>query len=414
MFIEGVTEDSVSDAQIAAFTMAVFLNDMTESETTALTSAMAHSGEVLRWSTKPIVDKHSTGGIGDSTSLLLSPWLAALGLKNPMISGRGLGHTGGTLDKLESIEGFQTDYSSEAFQAQVEEIGAAIVAQNQELAPADKRIYAVRDVTATVSSLPLITASILSKKLAAGLTHLILDVKCGNGAFMKTKAEARALANRLCEVGNAANCETQALITDMNLPLLNAAGNALEVKRVIKVMHRPEIEPYFFHLTERLVASLVAMTEEISEAEALAHTRKVWASGDVHQAFLALVKAQGGPDGFDEILASLPKSQYEIPIPAAQSGFVAGYDLEAIGHAVIELGGGRKTPGAPIDHSVGIAALVNYGDYVEKGAPLGIVHANDKGRGDVVAKSLAKHGFEIHQEQPAPYDFMIETINLSR
>ncbi|MGJ7039930.1 thymidine phosphorylase [Shinella sp. BE166] len=403
-FMAGVTDGSVSEGQVAAFAMAVWFNGMAREETVALTLAMRDSGDVLDWSdiNRPIADKHSTGGVGDNVSLMLAPIAAACGLAVPMISGRGLGHTGGTLDKLESIPGYTIMPSADLFRHTVKDVGCAIIGQTADLAPADKRIYAIRDVTATVDSVPLITASILSKKLAAGLQSLVLDVKVGNGAFMADTTEAETLARSLVAVANGAGVKTSALITDMNQPLADAAGNAVEIANCIAFLKGEKAGTRL----ERIVLAFAAEMLVLSGVErdlAAAETKaaQALASGAAAEIFGRMVHALGGPaDLLEKPEAYLSAAPVIHPVLASEAGYLVSCDTRGVGMAVIELGGGRSRPDDTIDHRVGFDRLVPLGTRVEKGDEIGRVHAvneTDAARG---AERLAGL-YRIAPEAPA-------------
>ena len=377
-FAQGLADGSVSDAQAGAFAMGVVLSKLSHEDSVALTLAMRDSGDVTEWDLPaPVVDKHSTGGIGDCVSLLLAPALAACGAFVPMISGRGLGHTGGTLDKLDAIPGFKTALSMGEFQRAVRENGLAIVSASPNLAPADKRLYAIRDVTSTVESLDLITASILSKKLAAGLEALVLDVKCGSGAFMKTPDEARALAQSLVSIANAAGCKTSALITEMSQPLVASLGNALEISEVMRALTSP-VPSRLADITAALGGQLLADAAlATSPEEGAAKITQAIASGRAAEAFARMCAAQGGPRGFaDNWARYLPEANiiHEVTAPAA--GYIAAYDGEALGLAVVSLGGGRQVESDSIDYAVGLSDMLPLGTRVEKGQPIARVHAS--------------------------------------
>jgi len=380
-FARGLAEGGVTDAQAGAFAMAAFLNGLGSEGRVALTLAMRDSGRVMSWDLPgPVLDKHSTGGIGDCVSLLLAPMLAACGVFNPMISGRGLGHTGGTLDKLEAIPGLVTEVSEDRFRDIVSRVGCAIVSATGDLAPADKRLYAVRDVTSTVESIDLITASILAKKLAAGLDGLILDVKCGSGAFMATDEEARALAQALVETANGAGCPTAALVTDMDQPLAPAAGNALEVAVCMEALAGARMDSRLAVLTIDLVAELLVMAGVRGDLDAarLAASESL-SSGAAADRFGRMVAALGGPSDFVENWRGhLPLAPVTVEVPAPRAGTVAGVDGRALGEAVVHLGGGRLKEGERIDPSVGLSHLAAIGDSVDAGTPLAIVHAADE------------------------------------
>jgi len=378
-FIAGVTDGSVSEGQVAAFAMAIWFKGMARDETVALTLAMRDSGDVLDWSDidRPIADKHSTGGVGDNVSLMLAPIAAACGLAVPMISGRGLGHTGGTLDKLESIPGYTIMPSADLFRRTVKDIGCAIIGQTTALAPADKRIYAIRDVTATVDSVPLITASILSKKLAAGLQSLVLDVKVGNGAFMTDAAEAETLARSLVEVANGAGVRTSALITDMNQPLADAGGNAVEIANCIAFLKGEKAGTRLERIVLAFAAEMLVLSGlENDMAAATAKAARALASGAAAETFGRMVHALGGPvDLMERPEAYLAAAPVVRTVTAPEAGYLISCDTRAVGLAVIELGGGRSRPDDAIDHRVGFDQLSPLGTKVEKGDAIGRVHA---------------------------------------
>ena len=372
-FIQGVTADRVSEGQIAAFTMATYFNGMTRAEAVALTMAMRDSGRVLDWKTLnlngPVVDKHSTGGVGDVVSLMLGPMLAACGCFVPMISGRGLGHTGGTLDKLDSIPGYQTNISIEKFQSVVRDVGVAIIGQTAELAPADKRIYATRDVTATVESIPLITASILSKKLAAGLDALVMDVKVGSGAFMPTLEKSRELANSIVEVGSGAGMTTTALLTDMNESLAPCAGNAIEVRCAIDYLTGKSRPPRLHEVTMALCVELLASSGQFEDKmSGNARLERSLSDGTAAEIFQKMVAALGGPadllEHADRYLACAPVI---MPVLAPADGMVQAFDTRKLGLAVVTLGGGRQRATDVIDPAVGLSEIVALGSQVKRG-----------------------------------------------
>lgn len=383
-FVAGIAQGEVSDAQIAAFAMATCWRGMSTAEAVALTLAMRDSGRVLDWHGEnlpgPVVDKHSTGGIGDTVSLVLGPLLAACGCHVPMISGRGLGHTGGTLDKLEAIPGYRVDVPLATFRRVVREAGVAIVGAGADLAPADRRFYAVRDLTATVESVPLITASILSKKLAAGLQALALDVKFGNGAFMPDLQSARTLARSLVDTGCGAGLPTEALLTDMNQPLAPAAGNALEVRLAIRCLRGDDRPPRLDALVRAFGRTLLRQAGLVREDDE-AHVRLAAAldSGRAAECFARMVAGLGGPaDLLERADRLLPTAPVVREVSAPRAGFVAAIDTRALGLVVVELGGGRRRSDDRIDPSVGLSALAALGARVEAGSPLAIVHAADE------------------------------------
>lgn len=376
-FARGLADGGVTDAQAGAFAMAACLNGVSEDARVALTLAMRDSGDVLKWDLGgPAIDKHSTGGVGDCVSLLLAPLLAAVGAHVPMISGRGLGHTGGTLDKMEAIEGVSTEVDEPTFRRIVEETGAAIVAASREIAPADRRLYAIRDVTGTVESIDLITASILSKKLAAGLDALILDVKVGTGAFMQTAEDARALAKSLVGTANGAGCRTMALITDMNQPLASAMGNALEVAATMEALTAPK-NNRLIELTLALGAELMVLAGLDTAPEVAAvKLRDALQSGKAAERFGRMVAMLGGPKDFVETWRQrLPEAVVIRDIEAPEAGTVTGYDGHELGLAVVRMGGGRMKGGDRIDPSVGFSEIAPLGTSVTKGEPLARLHA---------------------------------------
>ena len=418
-FARGLVDGSWSDSQAAALAMAIFLRGMDTAETVTLTQAMTRSGEVLQWGDAglagPIVDKHSTGGVGDKVSLMLAPILAACGAVVPMISGRGLGHTGGTLDKLEALPGYGVDPSRAVLLATLREAGCAIVGASAALAPADQRLYAIRDVTATVESLPLITASILSKKLAAGLQALVLDVKVGSGAFMPTLPEARALAHSLVTVARGAGLPARALVTDMNQVLGWTAGNALEMREAIDFLIGaagapvPAREPRLLDLTMALAAEtlqLSGLATDVAEGHARAH--RALASGAAAERFARMVARLGGPS---DVLrdARLPLAPVQRAVAAPRSGFVAHIDVRALGMAVVALGGGRVRPGARVDPRVGLAAVVPLGALVRAGEPLAFVHAADV---DAVNAAMAavQSAITLADEAPVVQPLIVDTL----
>ncbi|TCD16090.1 thymidine phosphorylase [Oricola cellulosilytica] len=402
-FVDGITDGSITDAQIAAFGMAVYFSGLSREETIALTLAMRDSGDVLSWQgiEHPVADKHSTGGVGDNVSLMLAPIAAACGLAVPMISGRGLGHTGGTLDKMEAIPGYTTQPDNALFRRVVDEVGCAIIGQTANLAPADKRFYGVRDVTATVESIPLITASILSKKLAAGLGSLVLDVKFGDGAFMTTYEKAKALAETLVDVADGAGTRTTALLTDMNQPLASAAGNAVEVRNAVQFLTGASRDSRLETVTLALAADMLMVSgHETDHGAAHATVKAALDNGRAADLFARMVHELGGPADFIERHDSLlPQAPLNTPVAAASSGYVSAIEARDIGIAVVEMGGGRRTREDEIDHSVGLSALVPVGTSVGKGDPIAMIHARDE-TSSQAARNAVLRAYTISSEKP--------------
>ncbi len=379
-FADGLANGSVSDAQAGAFAMAVVLNGLSDAGRVALTQGMRDSGDVLQWDLPgPVLDKHSTGGVGDCVSLILAPVLAACGAYVPMVSGRGLGHTGGTLDKLEAIPGLKINVAEAQLRQITRDVGCAIVSATGKIAPADRRLYAIRDVTATVESVDLITASILSKKLAAGLGSLVLDVKCGSGAFMKTPEDALELAQALVSTANGAGCKTAALITDMNEPLAPALGNAVEVAVCMEVLAGNTIAaPRLYDLTVALCAKLLVMQGE-DPVDAADRVTVAISSGKAMEHFARMITALGGPpDMAQDWHTHLPKAPIVGDVTAPATGRITSIDGEALGLAVVGLGGGRNVETDPINPAVGLTEMVGLGDSVSRGDPLCVVHAADE------------------------------------
>jgi thymidine phosphorylase len=397
-FIAGFAEGKVSHAQAAAFAMAVYFQGMSMDERVALTLAMRDSGTVLDWSDLdgPVADKHSTGGVGDNVSLMLAPILAAIGIYVPMISGRGLGHTGGTLDKFDAIPGYQTQPDNALFRRAVKQAGCAIIGQTADLAPADKTLYAIRDVTGTVESIALITASILSKKLAAGLGALILDVKTGSGAFMPTLDASRDLAESLVSVANGAGLKTGALITDMNEPLASAAGNGLEIRNAVDFLTGKHQDVRLKDVTLALCAEVAVMTG-IADSVVSARKRVEEAldSGRATEHFSKMVAVLGGPEDFVERMdAYLAPAPVIRDIFAEGQGTISDIDTRGVGMAVVALGGGRATPTDSIDHRVGFDALLGLGARVDAKTPLARIHARDEASAaDAEARLRAAYRF---------------------
>lgn len=402
-FIGGIADKTVDDTQVAAFTMAVFLNGLNRQETIALTLAMRDSGDILSWEgyDKPVVDKHSSGGVGDKVSLMLAPILAACDVYVPMIAGRGLGHTGGTIDKLEAISGYNTQADNELFRRTVKNVGCAIIGQTGNLAPADKKIYAIRDVCSTVESIPLITASILAKKLAAGLQYLVMDLKCGNGAFMSNFDDAKALAQSIVEVANGAGTRTSAILTDMNEVLGRTVGNALEVREAVEFLQNRNIDSRLYTVTEALGAELLTHCGRChNHAEAENLLRAALESGRALEKFAQMTAALGGPADFAEHYEKyLPVAAHQKPVFAKESGYVYGMDTRAVGLSIIKMKGGRTIPGAKLDLSTGFSDFVRIGDKVDDKTPLAVVHYQDEEQYEAVRNDLL-HAVQIRDKQP--------------
>ena len=402
-FVEGVTAGTVPDYQSSALLMAIVIRGMTHEETAWLTDAMARSGERVDLSDIPgvKVGKHSTGGVGDKVSIVLAPLAASCGVVVPKMSGRGLGHTGGTLDKLESIPGYRIDLSIDEFKRVLRDVGTSIIGQSASLAPADKKLYALRDVTATVESIPLIAASIMSKKLAEGSNALVLDVKCGDGAFMKRVQDAQALAEAMVSIGGHAGVRTEAFLTDMDSPLGSTIGNALEIVECIDALKgagTADLTTVVVRLSSRM---LVLGGVESDAAAATARVTQALASGRALQTFARMIEAQGGDPRVVDDPSLLPTAPGRARFEASRSGFVARMKAEALGRASNMLGAGRSAVGDPVDHAVGIITLVKPGDRIERGQPLLALHHRD-GRGLNAALALCADAISIGDEAPVP------------
>jgi thymidine phosphorylase len=396
-FVAGLTSGAFAEGQAAALAMAIFLNGLEREEIVALTLAMARSGTRLQWQglAGPVVDKHSSGGVGDKVSLILAPILAACGAFVPMISGRGLGHTGGTLDKLDSIPGYDTAPDLARLQQVVRAEGCAIIGQTDDLAPADRRLYAIRDVTGTVECVPLLVSSILSKKLAEGLDALVMDVKVGSGAFLPALDDARVLARTLVEVANGAGLPCTALLTDMDQALGRTAGNALEVAEALDVLAGREAAPRLIEVTLALAAEALHLAGLVADRdEARRRAEAALSSGAAAERFARMVVALGGPaDLVEHPQRHLPRAPVELPVILEGSGVVAAIDVRELGLAVIELGGGRRSTADKIDHAVGLAGLCGLGEQVGPDRPFAIVHArSDDEAGAAAARIRAAVG----------------------
>ncbi|MHC6528253.1 thymidine phosphorylase [Vibrio proteolyticus] len=393
-FIQGVAKNTVSEGQIAAFAMTIFFNEMTMEERIALTCAMRDSGMVIDWShmnfSGPIVDKHSTGGVGDVTSLMLGPMVAACGGFVPMISGRGLGHTGGTLDKLEAIPGYNITPTNDVFGEVTKDAGVAIIGQTGDLAPADKRVYATRDITATVDNISLITASILSKKLAAGLDSLVMDVKVGSGAFMPTYEASEELAKSIVAVANGAGTKTTAILTDMNQVLASSAGNAVEVREAVQFLTGEYRNPRLLEVTMALCAEMLVLGKLATDSDdARAKLQQVLDNGKAAECFGKMVAGLGGPKDFIEHYDNyLEKAEIIKPVYAEQSGVVSAMDTRAIGMAVVAMGGGRRVATDSIDYAVGFDHFIRLGETAGADKPLAMIHARTEEQWQEAAKAL--------------------------
>lgn len=412
-FVNGLADESIPAEQVSALAMAIFLNSMTFAETASLTMSMSRSGTVLEWQNQdlggPVVDKHSTGGVGDKVSFMLAPIVAACGGYVPMISGRGLGHTGGTTDKAESIPGYNTAPDFSTFQKIVKEIGCAVIGQTADLAPADRRFYAIRDVTGTVESVPLITASILAKKIAAGLEALVMDVKVGSGAFMPTRARARELAESIIATAELAGVRTHALITDMNEVLGRTVGNALEIGEAVQYLRNEDREPRLDAVVLGLCAEMLLVTGlEADRDTALRKVDDAVTSGRALEIFAKMVSALGGPVDFvdkpDQYLAAAP-----VLRPVHGKGTLVSLDTFAIGNAIIELGGGRRTVGAALDMSVGFSQFASLGTQLDEQTPLAIVHAANEADAEKVT-ALVLDACTTSAEVPEPNPVIAEIL----
>ena len=400
-FISNLTSNHLSEGQIASLAMAICLKGMTFEERVQLTLAMKNSGKTLSWDLPgPIIDKHSTGGVGDTVSLILAPILAACGAYVPMISGRGLGHTGGTLDKFDSIPGYNTSPNEALLRRVVSKVGCAIIGQTNELAPADKRLYAIRDVTGTVESIDLITASILSKKLAAGLEGLVIDVKCGNGAFMKDFNEASNLAKSLVTVSNESGCKTTALVTDMNQPLSQSIGNSLEVLAAIEILKGSSKDYRLLEVTNSLGVSILCSSNICkNKKEAQLLISSVLSSGKAAEKFSQMISELGGAnDFFEKPKNYLTPSNIQKNVCSKKSGYVKKINTKNLGNILILLGGGRQKVEDDIDFSVGMKLLIELGTYVERNQPICTLYARDEETFNIAEKEIIE-SFEIGESE---------------
>ena len=414
-FIEGVTRGTIADYQTSALLMAIYLKGMDDAEQEILTHAMLHSGSTLDFSgiAKPKADKHSTGGVGDKTSLLIAPMVAACGVCVPMISGRGLGHTGGTLDKLESIPGYRVDLSATEFERVLQTVGYAMSGQTAELAPADKKMYALRDATATVEAIPLIVASIISKKGAAGLDAMVIDVKVGSGAFMREEDRARALAHALVRTGNSCGIRTRALLTDMNQPLGRAVGNSLEVKECIELL-RGEVDEGarpVLDLSLELSAHMLILSHVDESLDAgRARLQRMVSSGAAMDCFRKNVEAQGGdPHVCDEPANILPLVKESFRVESRRSGFVTKVNTTKIGHAIAAIGGGRVRIDDRVDPSVGFMADARIGDQISSHDSLGVVYCRDESKAREAVQRI-QAAYEIGDQPPTELPHLIKEV----
>lgn len=415
-FVRGILDGSASDGQIAALAMAVFFNGMNMDERVWFTLAMRDSGQVLDWRDLalpgPVLDKHSTGGVGDVVSLLLGPMVAACGGYVPMISGRGLGHTGGTLDKFDAIPGYRSEPDIALFRTVVKEVGVAIIGQTAQLAPADKRLYSIRDVTATVESVAMITGSILSKKLSAGIDALVMDVKVGSGAFMPTFTKSQELAQSIVKVGNGAGMHTSALLTDMSQALAPYAGNAIEVRGAIGYLTGRSRPSRLHQVTLALCAEMLVLGG-LADCETSAREKllAVLDSGAAAERFARMVSAMGGPaDLLEKPDSHLQQAPFLVPVPALNTGFISQCDCRALGLVVVNLGGGRHHQGDTLDFAVGLTALVEIGQQIEAGQTMAVVHARTEAAAQQAVKEI-QAAFEINVIAPALAPIIYDTIH---
>jgi thymidine phosphorylase len=417
-FVKGIADESISEGQVAAFAMAVYFQDMNMDERVALATGMRDSGMVLEWDSLdldgPVLDKHSTGGVGDVVSLMLGPMVAACGGYVPMISGRGLGHTGGTLDKFDAIPGYNTSPDNALFRKVVREVGVAIIGQTGDLAPADKRFYGIRDVTATVESIPLITASILSKKLAAGLDALVMDVKAGSGAFMPDYEGSKALAQSIVAVANGAGCRTTALITNMDQVLASSAGNSVEVREAVEYLTGSYRNPRLHEVTMALCTEMLLLGRlASSETEAREKLQKVLDNGKAAEVFAKMVTALGGPADFMQKYDDyLEKAEIIRPVYASTEGVVTSMDTRQIGLAVVAMGGGSRKPTDSIDYAVGFSDFIALGERADRNRPLAMVHVRTEAQYEE-AKERLLSAIRIEAEDgTAPKPMVFEKIML--
>jgi pyrimidine-nucleoside phosphorylase len=406
--ILGYTRGEIPDYQLAAFCMAVYFRGLSARETYALTDAMVRSGETIDLQAeigRPVADKHSTGGVGDKASLVVGPLVAACGVPFGKVSGRGLGHTGGTLDKLESVPGYRVELSRDEFVLQVRDVGLAVIGQTAELVPADKQLYALRDVTATVENVSLIAASIMSKKIAAGANAIVLDVKVGDGAFMKSLEDARALAGAMLELGRRADRRVVCELTDMDQPLGRAVGNALEIREALATLSG-DGPPDLTELAIDASAHLVELCDGLDATEARSRVESVLRDGTALDAYERWIRAQGGDPGED----ALPRASVTKTVTADRDGYVGRLGALAIGTAAMRLGAGRTTKDDTIDHAVGIVCLRKRGDRVEAGEALAEIHARDEAAADAVTDEV-RGAYELVDTAPPGRGVVLETLS---
>ena len=415
-FIGGVTSGRIADYQVSALLMAIYLNGMDQAEQQILTEAMLNSGNILDFSDipKPKADKHSTGGVGDKTSIIIAPLVAACGVCVPMISGRGLGHTGGTLDKLESIPGYSVNLSATEFKKVLQDVGYAMAGQTAELAPADKKMYALRDATSTVEAIPLIVASIISKKGAAGLDAMIIDVKVGNGAFMREESRARDLAHALVSTGNSCGIKTRALLTDMNQPLGSAVGNSLEIKECIEILRGEASEgagPVLDISLELSAHMLVLANVDDTIEAARERLDGVLRSGEALECLRRNIAAQGGePRVCDQPDAFLPLVRESVKVESPRSGYITSVDTTEIGHAIAAIGGGRVRIEDTIDPTVGFISELKLGEQVRSGETLGVVYCADEDAAKEAARRI-QAAYHVGDEPPQVEKLVKEIVN---
>ncbi|GAA0296672.1 pyrimidine-nucleoside phosphorylase [Gracilibacillus halotolerans] len=409
-FINGYMEDEIPDYQVSALMMAIYYKGMSEEETAHLTNSMVQSGEIIDLSSIEghKVDKHSTGGVGDKTTFIVGPLAAAAGLPVAKMSGRGLGHTGGTIDKLEAIPGLQVEISNEDFMKQVNDIKLSVVGQTGDLAPADKKLYALRDVTATVDSIPLIASSVMSKKIASGADSIVLDVKTGSGAFMKTIEDARELAKRMVEIGNKLGRNTTAVISNMDQPLGFEIGNANEIKEAVQVLQGEKIAD-LRELSIELVSHMTILANVYSDVEtAKKELAKLLDNGQAFEVFKQFIKAQHGDTSVIDDLTKLPSAEFQLEVEAPKEGYVSEIEAEKIGLAAMHLGAGRQTKDDSIDHAAGITLQKKIGDYVKKGEVIVELHSNSNNMES--SKKLCLEAITISETKPEKSPMIYEII----